>query len=75
MAVHKKYKALGKDAVKSEADFKEKIKEDIKKTLVDDADYKFAQDARKTKAEPRTRSRSSMSSRRPSARRSSCGPG
>ena len=40
-------KVLGKDAVKSEADFKEKIKEDIKKTLVDDADYKFAQDARK----------------------------
>lgn len=40
-------KVYGKDAVKDEKAFKEKIKEDIQKTLNDDSDYKFSIDARK----------------------------
>ena len=40
-------KAFGEGAVKSEAEFKQKVSEDIKKTMEQDADYKLFLDSKK----------------------------
>ncbi len=39
-------KAMGKDTVKSEAEFRDKIKEELKKSLLVDSEYKLAADCR-----------------------------